>query len=91
MESNKDRKKNKELIKVEFRTTGGPNKVQRVGNMVVGKGISEGGLSVLHKRGIAVSKSTQCQELHYIVENRPSDQTTSAARNMATILMKRFL
>ena len=38
-------------------------------NMVVRKGISEGGLSVLHKSGIAVSKSIQRRELHNIVEN----------------------
>ncbi|XP_065061436.1 uncharacterized protein LOC135688497 [Rhopilema esculentum] len=92
-------------------------------NMVVGKGISEGGLSVLHKSGIAVSKSTQRRDFYKIAESheslvkdfiadaierkallilmiddftnihtkrRPTDHITSKARNMATILMKRF-
>ena len=42
---------------------------QRVmSSMVVGKGISEGGLSVLNKNGNAVSKSTQPRHLYQIAE-----------------------
>ena len=38
-------------------------------NMVVKKGISEGGLSVLNQSGIAVSKSTQCRLITKKAEN----------------------
>ena len=94
-----------------------------ISSAVVSKGISEGGLSILHQSGIATSKSTQRREMHKSAKNhdnvvrefitdaaekramlvfmvddftnvhtkrRPTDQKTSTASNMATLLLKRF-
>ena len=38
-------------------------------SQLVGKGISETGLAILNKSGIATSKTTQRRELHKIAEN----------------------
>ena len=90
-----------------------------ISNIAVGKGISEGGLSVLNKSGITVSKSTQRREFLKVADShesvvqdfiadainkkallalmiddftnihtkkRPTDQATSSARSMATII-----
>ena len=92
-------------------------------SQVVGKGISEAGLTILNKSGIAMPKTTQRRELcksakshdkstaafindslrnedllvlmiddytNIHTKHRPKSQETSAARTMATILLKRF-
>ena len=94
-----------------------------ISSAVVSKGISEGGLSILHQSGIATSKSTQRREMYksskshdnlvrefitdatekramlvFMVDDfttvhtkrRPTNQKTSTASNMATLLLKRF-
>lgn len=94
-----------------------------ISSEVAGRGISETGLNILNKSGIAISKSTQRRVLYKTAANhgkivsefideatqnkdllvlmiddytnihtkqRPSNEETSTARSMATILLKRF-